>query len=73
MNNKMNRIKELMPTPWTFPYPDRELYTKEQMMHFAKSIVEETLKEVDECCYGRGENSWYYEEDKKWIRMYFGV
>jgi hypothetical protein len=35
------RIKELMPKPWTFPYPDRELYTKEQFEKFAELIVRE--------------------------------
>lgn len=35
------RIKELMPKPWTFPYPDRELYTKEQFEKFAELIVKE--------------------------------
>lgn len=34
------RIKELMPKPWTFPYPDRELYTKEQFEKFAQMIVQ---------------------------------
>jgi hypothetical protein len=38
---------------------------------FAKLLVEETLKQVDERCYGRGENQWYYEDDKKWIRLHF--
>jgi len=38
-----SRLKELMPKPWTFPYPDRELYTKEQFEKFAELIV-------DECC-----------------------
>jgi hypothetical protein len=33
------RIKELMPKPWTFPYPDRELYTKEQFEKFAEDMV----------------------------------
>lgn len=37
------RIKELMPKPWTFPYPDRELYTKEQFEKFAELIVKECL------------------------------
>jgi hypothetical protein len=37
------RIKELMPKPWTFPYPDRELYTKEQFEHFAEMIVRECI------------------------------
>ena len=35
------RIKELMPKPWTFPYPDRELYTREQFEKFAELIVRE--------------------------------
>lgn len=39
---------------------------------FVKLIVEETLKLVDDQVYGRGENQWYYEDDKKWIRLYFG-
>ena len=34
-----SRLKELMPKPWTFPYPDRELYTKEQFEKFAELIV----------------------------------
>ena len=33
------RIKQLMPNPWTFPYPDRELYTKEQFEKFAELIL----------------------------------
>jgi hypothetical protein len=37
-----------------------------------KMIVEETLKQVDERCYGRGENQWYYEDDKRWVRLHFG-
>lgn len=39
---------------------------------FARLIVEETLAEVDERVYGRGENQWYYDEDKKWVRLHFG-
>jgi tRNA(His) 5'-end guanylyltransferase len=35
------RIKELMPKPWVYPFPDRELYTKEQMVHLAETIVRE--------------------------------
>jgi hypothetical protein len=37
-----------------------------------KMIVEETLKQVDEQCYGRWENQWYYEDDKRWVRLHFG-
>ena len=40
--------------------------------NFAQLIIEETLKEVDERVYSRGENQWYYDVDKKWIRLYFG-
>lgn len=39
---------------------------------FAESIIEETLKQVDERVYSRGENQWYYEDDKKWVRLHFG-
>ena len=39
---------------------------------FAKLIIEETLKQVDERTYGRGENQWYYDDDKRWIRLHFG-
>jgi hypothetical protein len=35
------RIKELIPRPWTFPYPDREMYSREQMEHLAELIVQE--------------------------------
>ena len=35
------RIKQLMPKPWTWPYPDRELYTKEQFEKFAELIIEQ--------------------------------
>lgn len=42
------RIKELMPKPWTFPYPDRELYTKEQMEKFAELVVRECITQINE-------------------------
>jgi hypothetical protein len=35
------RIKELIPKPWTFPYPDREMYSREQMEHLAELIIKE--------------------------------
>jgi hypothetical protein len=35
------RIKKLMPKPWTWPFPDRELYTKEQFEKFAELIIEQ--------------------------------
>jgi len=41
------RIKELMPKPWTFPYPDRELYKKEQFEKFAELIVRECAELCD--------------------------
>jgi hypothetical protein len=37
------RIKELIPRPWTFPYPDREMYSREQMEQFAELIVRECM------------------------------
>lgn len=43
------RIKEMMPKPWTFPYPDRELYTKEQFEYFAKSIIQECANIASVC------------------------
>ena len=39
---------------------------------FAKLIIEETLNQVDEQCYGRSENQWYYDDDKRWVRLHFG-
>ena len=39
---------------------------------FTRLIVEETLAEVDERVYGRGENQWYYDVDKNWVRLHFG-
>ena len=56
------------------PMQQREYHElwNERIEKFAELIVEETLKEVDERVYGRGENQWYYDDDKKWIRLYFG-
>jgi hypothetical protein len=42
------RIKELIPRPWTFPYPDREMYSREQMEHLAKLIIKECLGDLKE-------------------------
>ena len=42
-----SRLKELMPKPWTFPYPDRELYTKEQFEKFAELVVRECALVAD--------------------------
>jgi hypothetical protein len=67
-----SRLKELMPKPWTFPYPDRELYTKEQFEKFAELIVKECLDQ----CYNRGMNDELYEGQLKaasYIEQHFGV
>jgi hypothetical protein len=40
------RIKELIPRPWTFPYPDREMYSREQMEHLAELIVRECVERI---------------------------
>jgi len=40
--------------------------------NFAKLVIEETLKQVDERTYGRSENQWYYEDDKQWVHLHFG-
>ena len=45
---------------------------RKDLERFAELIIEETLKQVDQQCYGRGENQWYYEDDKRWIRLHFG-
>ena len=57
------RIKELMPKPWTLPYPDRELYTKEQFEKFAELIVRECAELVEYNSKGAGRD----------IREHFGV
>ena len=38
------RVKELMPKPWVSPYPDREMYSKEQMEHFAEQIIKQCIE-----------------------------
>jgi hypothetical protein len=48
------RIKELIPRPWTFPYPDREMYSREQMEHLAELIVREYEKLLPENCSWNG-------------------
>lgn len=35
-----------MPKPWTFPYPDREMYSKEQMQRLAEIIVQECADKI---------------------------
>lgn len=37
------RIKDLLPKPWTFPYPDREMYSREQMEFLAELIIRECV------------------------------
>ncbi len=37
------RIKDLLPKPWTFPYPDREMYSREQMEFLAELIIQECI------------------------------
>lgn len=66
------RIKELMPKPWTFPYPDRELYTKEQFEKFAELIVQECVKIIehgmDHTEYDDVEKSMIELKAQKWCR-----
>ena len=63
------RIKELMPKPWTFPYPDRELYSKEQMEKFAQLIVRECAKVADKAEFNNSEFRCMYDV----ITEHFGV
>ena len=46
-----------------------ERFDKEK---FAKLVIEETLREVDNRTYGRGENQWYYDADHRWVFLHFG-
>ena len=69
------RIKQLMPNPWTFPYPDRELYTKEQFEKFAELIVEE-CRYVMDCNKGSDQNPAWNQalsETSLKIKQHFGV
>ena len=72
MNERLQALveKAKKKVPHGILTPDKwiEKYNEE----FAKLIVEETLTQVDERCYGRGENQWYYEDDKEWVRLHFG-
>ena len=61
------RIKELMPKPWTFPYPDRELYTKEQFEKFAELIVKEMLQTCED------HPAWTGRMIGEQIKQHFGV
>jgi hypothetical protein len=67
------RIEELMAQAGArFEFLHTVHYDDFQYRKFAKLIIEETLKQVDERVYGRGENSWYYDDDKRWVRLHFG-
>ena len=73
------RIKSLKNEAWDYAcgkFPSEALGLKNHEDYFAEKfaelIIEETLTQVDEQCYGRGENQWYYNDDKRWIRLHFG-
>ena len=72
------KIKKLAEQSGFFPVPDEtEVYWEYRAENaryekFAELIIEETLAEVDERVYGRGENQWYYDVDKNWVRLHFG-
>jgi hypothetical protein len=55
-----------MPNPWTFPYPDRELYTKEQLEKFAELIVRE-------CAVIIGSMEEPHQDIAKLVKQHFGV
>lgn len=38
-------ISKLIPKPWTFPYPDREMYSREQLLHFGNLIWNEAYRQ----------------------------
>ncbi len=65
------RINELMPKPWTFPYPDRELYTKEQFEKFAELIVRECASELSRVPGGYDSSLFY--KNSRLLKEHFGV
>lgn len=71
-----DRIKEMMPKPWTFPFPDRELYTKEQMEQMAELVIGEIM---DYCLSMEIGNQYTPEEMlfqakyRKIVREHFGL
>jgi hypothetical protein len=74
------RIKELIPRPWTFPYPDREMYSREQMEQFAELIVRECVNKIEsKRSSGENTDSWTitrdlaFHEMKRDIAKHFGV
>jgi hypothetical protein len=46
-------------------------WQRDFVLEFTRLIVEETMREVDERTFCRGETSWY-DSDKDWIRLHFG-
>lgn len=63
------RIQELMPKPWVFPYPDREMYSKEQLEKFAELIVKECGNYLNSPEFiGRSDLDWAMV-----LNEYFGV
>lgn len=49
---------------------DRE-WQRVYLEKYTQLVVEETMKEVDERTFCRGETSWY-DSDKDWVRLHFG-
>jgi len=67
------RIKELIPRPWTFPYPDREMYSREQMEHFAELIVRQCMSVARGM---RNPSNLNYKPSDRFVdelRLHFGV
>ena len=46
-------------------------WQRDFVLEFTRLIVEETMREVDERTWHRGDTSWY-DSDKDWIRLHFG-
>ena len=63
------RIKELMPKPWTFPYPDREMYSKEQMEHLIVIVVRECADKFE----GVYTDQQYPQPIDKTLKQMFGI
>lgn len=71
----MNRhIKDLLPKPWTFPYPDREMYSKEQMEQFAQALLKECIVMFQEAMTGQEDDVDYgLAEAQYLITKHFGI
>lgn len=54
-----------------YEYEDVDMDGSEDLAKFAKLLIEETLRQVDERTCGRGDTSWY-NDDKEWVRLHFG-